>query len=411
MGPTGEREDGWTWLDLSLTDEQQALTEELHRVAERQIRPAARAFEEAEGVSAEVRRSLAELGVASVPEEYGGQGMLDTVTGVLVAEELAWGDPGVAYDLLSATAAGWLIGRAGTPAQQAALLPALVTADAGPAPVALALVEREAAGDLFNLETAVEESGDRLALTGRKYAVAGLGGAETVLVVAGGRRAPAREPAPAVWAVPSTAIPPAAAAREEKLGLRSAATWRLQLDGIQVDPGACLGGGAPATLRALLGAKLLAAAISVGLARAAVEYATAYARERTAFGRPIGAFQGVSFMIAERAIGVDAARLLVWEAASALDRGVAIDETSRLVLAACGQAVSAAAGASDDAVQVLGGHGYMRDHPVELWYRDAMTLAALDPAWLAGDLFLGLSSSGSPSNGSPSSAYPAGGAR
>ncbi|HLI55699.1 MAG TPA: acyl-CoA dehydrogenase family protein, partial [Actinomycetota bacterium] len=104
---------------------------------------------------------------------------------------------------------------------------------------------------------------------------------------------------------------------------------------------------------------------------------------------PIGAFQGVSFMIAERAIGVDAARLLVWEAASALDAGAATEQVAPLVMVACGQAVAAATGASDDAVQVLGGHGYMRDHPVELWYRDAMTLATLDAPSLVTDLYLG----------------------
>jgi alkylation response protein AidB-like acyl-CoA dehydrogenase len=91
-------------------------------------------------------------------------------------------------------------------------------------------------------------------------------------------------------------------------------------------------------------------------------------------------------MIADRATDLDAARLLCWEAGWALE--AEREDAGRLVMAACGQAVAAAVAASDDAVQVLGGHGYMRDHLVELWYRDAMTLAALDAPWLIGDLFL-----------------------
>ncbi|HWD07721.1 MAG TPA: acyl-CoA dehydrogenase family protein [Actinomycetota bacterium] len=365
-------------MDLTLTDEQAALTEELRRVAQRQIRPAARACEQAGGVSGKIRSALADLGVAGVPEEFGGQGSLDVVTGVLLAEELAWGDPGVAYDVLSSTAAAWLIGQAGAADQRAALLPGVAAGRC-----AVALAEREGA-DLFALSTDVAEAGDRAALTGTKYAVAGFDRASSVLVVAGGPGGPS------VWAVPAGALPAGASTHEEKLGLRSAATWRLRLDGVEVDTArSCLGGSPEEALRALLAAKLLTASINVGLARAAVEYASGYARERTAFGRPIGAFQGVSFMIAERAIGVDAARLLVWEAAAALDAGTATGDASRLVTAACGQAVTAAAGASDDAVQVLGGHGYMRDHPVELWYRDAMTLATLDAPWLLCDLFLG----------------------
>ena len=91
-------------------------------------------------------------------------------------------------------------------------------------------------------------------------------------------------------------------------------------------------------------------------------------------------------MIADRATDLEAARLLCWEAASALEADR--QGADRLVMAACGEAVAAALSASDDAVQVLGGHGYMRDHPVELWYRDAMTLATLDAPWLVGDLFL-----------------------
>ncbi|TMK42142.1 MAG: hypothetical protein E6G66_16465, partial [Actinobacteria bacterium] len=205
-----------------------------------------------------------------------------------------------------------------------------------------------------------------------KYAVPDPGSAGTLLVVANG---------PSIWRPGPGAA--ALAAAEDKLGLRSARTLKLVLDGVEAER---IGTGTTEVVAALLAAKLVTAGIALGLARAAVEYAAAYARERTAFGRPIGAFQGISFMIADRATDLEAARLLCWEAGWALE--AARQDVGRLVMAACGQAVSAALAASDDAVQVLGGHGYMRDHPVELWYRDAMTLATLDAPWLVGDLFL-----------------------
>jgi alkylation response protein AidB-like acyl-CoA dehydrogenase len=217
---------------------------------------------------------------------------------------------------------------------------------------------------------------DTMADTGRlhgvKYAVPDPGPAGSLIVVAEG---------PSIWRVVTGAW--AEAVAEDKLGLRSARTLKIALDGMGAEE---IGTGTDDVVAALLAAKLVTAGIALGLARAAVEYAAAYARERTAFGRPIGAFQGISFMIADRATDLDAARLLCWEAGWALD--AARPGADRLVMAACGQAVAAAVAASDDAVQVLGGHGYMRDHPVELWYRDAMTLATLDAPWLIGDLFL-----------------------
>jgi alkylation response protein AidB-like acyl-CoA dehydrogenase len=255
--------------------------------------------------------------------------------------------------------------RAATPEQQADLLPGLAAGGRA----ALALTEREAGADIFRMETTAETS----RLRGTKYAVPDPGPDGELIVVAEG---------PSIWRAATGAW--AEAVAEDKLGLRSARTLKLPLDGVEAE---AIGTGTDDVVAALLAAKLVTAGIALGLARAAVEYAAAYARERTAFGRPIGAFQGISFMIADRATDLDAARLLCWEAGWALD-AARPGADRRLVMAACGQAVAAAVAASDDAVQVLGGHGYMRDHPVELWYRDAMTLATLDAPWLIGDLFL-----------------------
>jgi alkylation response protein AidB-like acyl-CoA dehydrogenase len=351
-------------MDLRPTEEQQSLVEVLHDFAASEIRPAARACEEAGDVSGPIRTALVEMGVATgIDEAFGGQGSFDAVTALMIAEELAWGDPGIAYSVLAPGVVASVLQRAATPAWQAALLPGL--ADGRRA--ALALAERDAGADIFRMETSAE--GGRLNAV--KYAVPDPGPDGVLLVVAEG---------PSIWlAGPGTL---AGVAVEDKLGLRSARTLKLHLEGAEAEVVAT---NTDAVIQGLLTAKLVTAGIALGLARAAVDYAAGYARERTAFGRPIGAFQGISFMIADRATDLDAARLLCWEAGWALQSGS--DEAARLVMAACGQAVAAAAAASDDAVQILGGHGYMRDHPVELWYRDAMTLATLDAPWLVGDLF------------------------
>ncbi|MEA2591032.1 MAG: butyryl-CoA dehydrogenase [Actinomycetota bacterium] len=352
-------------MDLRPTEEQQSLVEVLHDFAASEVRRAARACEEAGEVAGAIRAALVEMGVSTgVAEAFGGQGTFDAVTGLMIAEELAWGDPGVAYSVLAPGVVASVLQRAATPEQQADLLPGLAAGGRA----ALALAEREAGADIFRMDT----TADTGRLHGVKYAVPDPGPAGSLIVVAEG---------PSIWRAATGAW--AEAVAEDKLGLRSARTLKIALDGMGAEE---IGTGTDDVVAALLAAKLVTAGIALGLARAAVEYAAAYARERTAFGRPIGAFQGISFMIADRATDLDAARLLCWEAGWALD--AARPGADRLVMAACGQAVAAAVAASDDAVQVLGGHGYMRDHPVELWYRDAMTLATLDAPWLIGDLFL-----------------------
>jgi alkylation response protein AidB-like acyl-CoA dehydrogenase len=126
--------------------------------------------------------------------------------------------------------------------------------------------------------------------------------------------------------------------------------------------------------------RLILGAVAVGVAQRAIDYASEYATERVAFGRPIAGFQGVSFLLAEKQMRVEAARLAVAEAASLIDGGGA-DALGRLrgaVRETVNYAADAAAMTTRDAVQVLGGHGFLTDHPVELWYRSAAALAALD---------------------------------
>jgi acyl-CoA dehydrogenase len=352
-------------FDLQPTDEQKALKDTLHEFASEVIRPAARDCEAARSTSSEIARQVHEIGVtAPVDEVYGGGGLFDAVTYCIAAEELAWGDAGIAFQALGSGLASIAVGLAGTDEQKKMHLPAFVEAE--PPKSFVALGEKIAAGDLETLETSIDGS----KVSGEKYGVLDASDAALGVVVgrSGDELAAVLLDAEAGWEI----VKP-----EDKLGLEAAPTSVVRFDAA----GEALASG-PALEKAILWAKLATGAIAVGLARASLEYASQYATEREAFGKPIGAFQAISFKIADMAIEVDAARLAVWRAAWKLDRSEA---TAADVAEANGQALKTAILCGDDGVQVLGGHGYIRDHPVEKWFRDAVTLSVFDAPDLLGD--------------------------
>lgn len=350
-------------FDLQLTDEQTVLRDTLHRFAAEVIRPAARACEAAKKTSTDIAAQIHEIGVAApVAEAYGGGGVLDAVTYCIAAEELAWGDPGVAYQTLGSGMAAICIELAGTHAQKNRYLPRFT--EAGPAPTFVATGEKLSAEDFDALETAVD--GDKV--VGEKYGV--LNATDAAFGIVAGRSSGGLG-AVIVGGDSYEVVKP-----EDKMGLEAAPTSVVRFDNV----GEALAG--PRLERALLWAKLMTGAIAVGCARASFEHAARYATEREAFGKPIGAFQAISFKIADMAIAVDVARLAVWHAAWALDHDQA---THAQIAAANGQAIETAVRCGDDGVQVLGGHGYIKDHPVEMWFRDAVTLSVFDAPELLGD--------------------------
>jgi alkylation response protein AidB-like acyl-CoA dehydrogenase len=157
------------------------------------------------------------------------------------------------------------------------------------------------------------------------------------------------------------------------MGLKALATHEVGLEDVRVPLAARLGGDSLADLSRILNLSRVAiASLAVGVARAAYEYARDYAKERKAFGLPIARKQAIAFMLADMAIEIDATRLLAWEAAWKLDRD---EDATREAVLALRYAADAALKVTDNAVQVLGGHGYVRDHPVELWLRNARGFA------------------------------------
>lgn len=355
-------------FDLQPTEEQSALRATLHDFASEILRPGARACESAKGTSQDIARQAHEIGVtAPVDESFGGAGLFDALTHSIVAEELAWGDPGIAYQLVGSGIAAIILGSSGTDAQKKAHLPAFGQDE--PVKSFVAIGEKIAAGDLESLDTTIDAD----KVSGTKYGVLNATDAAVGIVV--GRSG---DSLGAVVVDSSSELE--IVKLEDKLGLEAAPTAVVRFD--------LAGEAIPASdelTQAILRAKLMTGAIALGCARASLEYASDYAKEREAFGKRIGAFQGISFKIADMAIEVDAARLAVWRAAWKLDHGEA---TLSDIAEANGMALATAVRCGDDGVQVLGGHGYIRDHPVEKWFRDAVTLSVFDSPDAVGDMMV-----------------------
>jgi acyl-CoA dehydrogenase len=312
-----------------------------------------------------------EMGLVSscIPAEHGGLGEAGSaVTGALIAEELAWGDLSMTLHMLCPCLTVYPIVEMGTAEQQARFLPAFCTAEfrTGTA----ALMEPHFDFDPYSLRaTAVRDDGHYI-LNGRKCLVPLAPEADPLIFYA------AEDGQTQAFLVPRGTPGLKIGEREQNMGIKALATYELTLTGCRVPAGHRLGGPAGGDFARLLNRSRVAlAAMAVGVARAAYEYSRDYARTRIAFGEPIASRQAIAFMLAEMAIEIDATRLMTWEAAWKLDRK---DDATRETSLAKTYADDMALNVTDRAVQILGGHGYIREHPVELWLRNARGFATFD---------------------------------
>ena len=361
-------------FDLDLSEEQSALVGVVSDLAANVLDPAARAAEADATVPATVWARLLELGVTNpVAVEHGGGGIPDAVSWLMAVEGLAHGDPGIAAAATWSGNAALLIGACGTAAQRTTHLPLFVAE----------VDRRGACAHHEGFGRAPSEYATTFTRTpggwrvaGRKVAVTFVGEADP-LVVVGVDAADGR--------LRAAIVPPSAAGVDRQpgsvghLGLDAARIGAVELD-VEVGEADLVGGpdADPDLLgRVLARLRLSTAALALGTARRAREHASAYAVERIAFAKPIAAFQGVSFMMAEAEMQIAAARLELWDAAVSLDRA-GIGDLERAVSLAVNYANAVACSVTRDAVQVLGGHGFIEDHPVERWYRCAAALSAVD---------------------------------
>lgn len=348
------------------TDEQQLIVETVRQFAENEIRPHARTTDETGSIPKQILAGAHELGLVTngLPEEFGGGGERSSVTGVLVVEELAWGDLSIALAVLSPSLIGLPLCDQGTDEQRGSHLPPLC----GPTfePGCLALVEPRFDFDPLQPATRAQRDGDEYVISGEKCFVPWLEGGGPILVVA------SEEDAPQAFLVPRTS-PGLVATPEENMGIRGLATVELGLDEVRIPAGARLGGKRGSEIQPLINrGRVAIAAAAVGMARAAFELARDYAKEREAFGGPIATKQAIAFMLADMAIEIDGARLLAWEAAFALDQA---QDATRVARLAFDKARRTALQAADGAVQIFGGHGYIREYLPELHLRNAAGLS------------------------------------
>ncbi len=351
------------------TEEQRMLMEAVQRFAEKELRPSAHEADEAGELPPALIEKGWELGVlqASIPESYGGFGERSAVTGALAAEGFGWGDLSAGLAVLAPTAFALPILAAGTEEQKRQLIPPVIEGEWRP--YVAAFVEPDF--DFYPGEmrtTVVVHNGD-FVLNGTKAMVPYAAQARAFLVFA------QQDGKPQAFLVPADTPGAVISEREKLLGIQAVPTHQLQLQQVKLPASARLGGEDGIAFEPILAASQIAvAALAVGLGRAAFEYARDYAKEREAFGGPIAQKQSIAFSLAEMAIEVEAMRLLAWEAAWKLDAGE--DEAPKAAYLALTGAADMAMMVTDRAVQILGGHGYIREHPVERWMRNARGVAS-----------------------------------
>ncbi|MDG4790753.1 acyl-CoA dehydrogenase family protein [Micromonospora sp. WMMD1102] len=376
-----------TEFSLDLNEEQQELRDWVHGFAAEIVRPAAAEWDAREETPWPVIQEAAKVGLYGF--EFIANCWADP-TGLslpLANEELFWGDAGIGMALFGTTLAVAAIYGSGTPEQLLEWVPQCYGDTDRPAVAAFCSTEPEAGSDVAAMRTRAryDAGTDEWVLTGQK-AYATNGGIAAVHVVTASVEPELGSRGQAAFVVPPGTAGLTATKKLRKLGLRASHTADVFLDEVRV-PGRCLLGGrealterldrarsgqrgnSQAAMRTFELSRPTVGAQAVGVARAAYEYALAYARERVQFGRPIVENQAVAFQLADMRMEIDAARLLVWRAAwmGRNNRPFSAGEGSMSKLKAGEVAVSV----TERAVQILGGAGFLREHPVERWYRDA----------------------------------------
>jgi alkylation response protein AidB-like acyl-CoA dehydrogenase len=356
-------------IDFEPTEEQQLIADTVQQFAEKEVRPQARDSDESGKPPLDVLRAAHELGLVAnaIEERFGGGGERSAVTGALITEALAWGDLAIALAVLSPSLLAFPVADCGDDDQKQRFLPSL--AGERFVPGSLALVEPHYAADPFEPRTTAKRDGDAFVLRGEKCLVPWLDGGEWVVVAAMG------DAGPALFCVARDAEG-LTATPERNMGIHALPTATLSLENVRVPADAALvAGGENAVQRMIHRGRVGLAAAAVGVARAAFEVSRDYAKERHAFGGPIATKQAIAFKLADMAIEIDGARLLTWEAAWRLDQGL---DAGREAALAMRQAQRVALEVADGAVQVFGGHGYIRDYLPEMHLRNARGFACFE---------------------------------
>jgi hypothetical protein len=357
-------------FDLTPTEDEQMLVDVVTELATEVLRPAAADADVACAAPADVLRATQEVGLPllGVPESLGGVSEERAVmAGTLVAEALARGDLGLAVAALAPGAVATAIATWGTDEQQQTYLPAFTNADVPAA--ALALTEPRPLFDALDPRTTARRDGGHLVLDGTKSMVPR--GADAELFVVGARLGDRN-----VLVIVESGTEGLTVEADPSMGVRAASLSTLTLAGVRVPEGNVLGAAdGTAYAECVRLSRLAWCALSVGVGQAVLDYVTPYVKEREAFGEPIAHRQSVAFMVANIAIELQAMRLLTWKAAARAAQG---REFARDVALARKLCADKGMQIGLDGVQLLGGHGFVKEHPVERWYRDLRAISIME---------------------------------
>ena len=355
-------------MEFGLSDEQLALQETARRFAQEEMKPLAAAHDQSAEMPMGILRKAWELGLSHtyIPAEYGGVG-LSALDAALVVEELAWACAGMTTSIMANDLGLTPILVAGNAAQKKLWLERLTQRFQL---VAFCLSEPGAGSDVAGLALSARREGDAYVLDGTKCWITN-GGVAEVFTVFARLEGSKRHDGVCAFVMDAKTEGVTIGKKEDKMGQRASDTRVIHFDGARVPVANRLGEegeGFRIAMRTLDTTRPSIGALANGISRRALDESVAYARERKAFGAPIGDFQAVQFLLADMAKDLEAARLLTYQSAWALDRGTPAAKLSSF--AKC-FATDTAMRVSSDAVQVFGGNGYTREYPVEKLMRDA----------------------------------------
>ncbi len=373
--PTRLAPSGADYFDLTPDDDQKMIVETVSQFAEEVLRPAARDADEAAAYPDGLMATAAELGITAikVPEDFDGIAEHRTaVTNALVAEALAYGDMGLALPLLAPGGVASALTHWGSADQQATYLPEFAGENVPQA--CLAIAEPQPLFDPTALRTTAVRTPGGYRIDGVKSLVPAAARAELFVIAAqlNGK--------PALFVVEAD-TPGLTVSADRGMGLRAAEIGLVQLDKVTVPLAARLGEDADDAAHdrnyseAIALSRLGWAALAVGTCHAVLDYVIPYVKEREAFGEPIARRQAVAFLCADIAIELDGLRLITWRGAARADQGLPFAREAALAKR-LGSEKAMKIGL--DGVQLLGGHGYTKEHPVERWYRDLRAIGVAE---------------------------------
>lgn len=361
-------------IGFQLSEEQEQMRRVARQFAKTEIRTVATQYDESEDIPWPVLKKAAQMGLTTYryPEAYGGGGIESLLTACLITEELSWGCSGIANSILGCDTVALPILLTGTEAQKERFIPFLSDTKK-PRLCAFALTEAEAGSDVTALRTTAQRDGDVYVLKGQKRYITFGGVADLYLIFA-----KVESTGITAFLVKGDTPGLSAGQNERKMGMRASETCDVILENVRVPVENRLGEegqGFYIAMKTFEYNRPLIASLALGVARAAYEYALAYARQRIQFNKPIITNQAIGFMLADMATEIEAARLLIWKAAWMIDQGIGANAPASMAKA---YAADMAMQVTTNAVQILGGNGLMRDYPVEKWMRDAKILQIVE---------------------------------